>query len=289
MRLRRKRNRRVVLALADMHAGHRLGLLRPDVILVRDNDLGEAEEWSPELGETQKWLWDCYIEAIQSAVSLAGDDEIIVIHCGDATNGDIGTNIFGLTRSDQRTIAAQNLLLVARLPQVKKVRLVTGTEVHVPDCAEAQIATVLSGKTGKDIKAAHHSRATVDGVAFDLAHHGPHPGTRDWLKGNVALYYLKSAVYEARRAGQEPARVYLRAHYHDFVPVPYQEVWQDEIYHYDLCIVPSFCGMTRYARKVTRSVSQLTVGMVAFVVEDGRLGEIRPFLNRLDLRAEEVL
>lgn len=282
--------RRILLALSDIHAGHRLGLLSPATVLVKEDDMGRVYYWTPQLGATQQWLWECYQSCLSDAADLAGDDELIVIHDGDATNGDAhGGNIPETTRADQREIAKANLEPLARLPQVRTVRLVTGTAVHVPDCAEARVADDLSALGVADVQAAHHERVTVDGVTFDLAHHGPHPGSRDWLRGNTALYYLKSAIYQDRRLGKEPARCYIRGHFHEYVPVPHEEIWGGQRYRYDLTVIPSFCGLTDFARKVTRSSPALTVGMVAYVVQAGQLTQIEPFLHHLDLRLEEAL
>lgn len=280
----------MVLALSDMHAGHRLGLLNPDTTLVKADDLGRVQPWRPQPGATQEWLWDCYRACLSDAAELAGDDEILVLHLGDATQGDRHEGCMPeVTRADQRAIACGCLEPLAALPQVHKVRLITGTAVHVPDTAEARIASDLAAVTAVDVKAAHHERLTVDNVTFDLAHHGPHPGSRDWLRGNVALYYLRSAVYGDRRAGVEPARVYLRGHFHEYVPVAFADFWHGQYQTYDLTIVPSFCGYSDFARKVTRSSPRLTVGMAAFVIEDGRLVETVPLLHHPDLRCEEEL
>jgi len=282
--------RRVLLALSDMHSGHKLGLLNPETVLTREDDEGQIETWQPELGVTQTWLWECYQACLGRAAELAGKAEIVVVHAGDATNGlQFGGNMADVTMADQYEIAVMNLLPLVKMRQVRKVRLVTGTPVHVPDCAEARVAVMLANRGHKDVQVAHHERLKVDEVLFDLAHHGPPPGVRDWLRGNTGLYYLKSAVYADRRMGVEPARAFIRGHFHEYVPTPYEEVWNGEHRRYDLTIVPSFCGFTEHARKVTRSSPQLTVGMVAYVIEDGRLAEIAPLTYSLDLRLEETL
>ncbi|RPJ40106.1 MAG: hypothetical protein EHM35_00440 [Planctomycetaceae bacterium] len=290
MALFKRNTRRVVLALSDTHGGSRIGLLNPATVLERADDLGRVERWTPALGATQRWLWECYQAILSDAADLAGDDEIVAVHDGDITNGDrFGGNVPDTTLEDQRVIAEHNMLPVLALPQVKRARLVTGTAVHVPNCAEARVAARLVLHTGKEVAALHHGRANVDGVVFDLAHHGPHPGSRDWLRGNVALYYLKSAVYEDRRIGKEPARVYVRGHFHEYVPARYEEYWNDARGLYDLTVIPSFCGLNDHGRKATRSAPVLTVGMVAYVIEAGRLARIEPFTRRLDLRIEETL
>lgn len=280
--------RRIVLALSDMHAGGKMGLLNPATVLERADDLGRVEQWTPALGATQRWLWERYQDCLSDAADLAGDDEIVVLHVGDATNGTAhGGNIPDTTMADQREIACCNLLPLLALPQVRRMRLSTGTAVHVPDCAEARIAASLAG--GSDVRVAHHERLTMDRVIFDVAHHGPYPGSRDWLKGNVALLYLRSAVYTDRRLGAAPARCYLRGHFHEYVSAHHEEYWEGQRYLYDLTVIPSFCGLTDFARKVTRSTPALTVGMVAYIVRGGQIEGIEPLTDTMDLRLEEEL
>jgi hypothetical protein len=283
--------RRLVLALSDTHGGHRLALLNPATALIREGDAGQAVEWAPVPTATQKYLWKVYLEQLAEVRDLAGDDEVLVLHVGDSGWGDKHPEglLAGITREDQRVIARDNLLPALRLPTVRKARLLSGTLAHAPDDAEARVAAMLQKETGLDVQAAHHSRLTVDGVLFDVAHHGPHPGSRDWLRGNVALYYLRDRVYRDRRMGRKPARVYLRGHFHEWVEVPFREVWRGKRVAADLVILPSWMSLTWFARRVTQSAPALAHGMAVFEVVDGRLQEIRPYLRELDLRTEETL
>ena len=252
---RSKRNRRIIAVVSDIHSGYRLGLCDPNVVLLKEDDEGDICEWTPELTTTQHRLWDAYLDNLASLERFADGDEILALHTGDATHGDrYNATIPETTREDQRAIAIANLLPLANLPTVQKMRLVTGTEVHVPESAEARIAYRLGQEATKDIRCLHHARFSVDGRIADVAHHGPPPGSRDWLRGNVALYYLRDRVYVDRRNGVRPADVYLRGHFHDYVPVPMHDEWEGERRLFWLVVVPSFSGLTHYARKVTRSV-----------------------------------
>jgi len=282
--------RRIVAALSDTHGGHLLGLLNPATVLVKASPNGEAVEWTPELNTTQRKLWREYTTNTAMAAEFAGDDELLVFHDGDATQGDAHNHtIPDTTREDQREIAYFNLVPLLQLKTVKKMRLLTGTEIHVPESAEARIAWRLARATGKDVRIYNHDRPSVDGVIFDVAHHGPHPGTRDWLFGNVATLYLRDRVYRDRRLGRQPAAVYLRGHYHHWVHVSIYDEWEGRQSEHHLVILPSFCGLGEYARKATRSDPTLTTGIGLFEVVDGRLGRIVPVTQTWDLRTEEEL
>lgn len=287
---RKKKNRRVFAWLSDTHGGKNTGLLNPDTVLVRVKDDGSKEDWQPEPSTTQRWLWSVYMSAVGELEEYAADSEIIVAHGGDITHGDRhGDTIPETTREDQRKIAAENLLPLLMLPRVTKVRFLTGTEVHVPDCAEVRIAARLQNDTGLDIAVWHHARFSLLPDIVDGAHHGPHPGSRDWLKGNVARYYLKDCIYADRRAGKEPARIYMRGHYHRFVPESITEMWEGKLYKHDLIVIPSLSGPDGYVRKILKSSPILQAGIIALEFIDGHLEEIRPFIDEKDLRTEETL
>ena len=282
--------RRCVLVLSDMHAGHSFGLYDPGTVLIRTHDDGQIEEWTPEPTDTQRWIWHIYQDHIEQARDWTAGAGIVVFHGGDAVQGTrYGRLMEGVSLDDQRTIAANNLIPLLSLPNVQAVRLITGTEVHVPDSAEARIAAALAARTGIDVQSFHHHVVDVDGARFDVAHHGPYPGSRDWLKGNVALYHLKDRIYTDRRLGRQPSHVYLYGHFHEHLRVTHHEGWNGEQHTADLLVVPSYCGLGDHARKVTRSVPCLTVGMVGIEVIGGEVGEIRAFTETLDLRTEESL
>jgi len=287
---RKKKNRRVFAWISDTHAGKTTGLLNPATVLLRVRDDGSEEKWKPELSSTQRWLWPVFVNAIGELREYAKDDEIIVAHAGDITHGDkYGGIIPDTTREDQRTIAIDNMLPLVSLPTVKKVRFLTGTEVHVPNAAEVRVAARLRNRTGLDISAYHHARFDMGHDIVDGAHHGPHPGSRDWLRGNVALYYLKDCVYVDRREGKEPAIAYMRGHYHRYVNVPLHDEWAGNTQIRYVIVVPSLCGPDGFIRKVGKSPPILQAGIVALEFIDGYLTEVVAFKDKLDLRVEEEL
>lgn len=291
MALFRKSRRRIVAVLADTHGGSRFGLLSPDTVLVRELDRGDWEEWTPDLTETQRYLWERYEAHLEQLRQFAGQDEILVFHDGDLTDGVRYPEHLmpDITLADQRAIGCYVLLPLFRLRNVRTGRLVAGTLTHGPESPEARVAAKLARDTGKDVQSYRHGQADVDGVLFEFAHHGPFPGSRDWLRGNVALLHLKSRVYEDRRRGLQPARVHAYAHYHQFVHVTHNEIWQGERCTYDLVICPSYSGLKRHGQKVTRSTPFIRNGLIAFEVVDGALGRIEAFFDEEDLRTKEAL
>lgn len=282
-----------MVALSDLHSGHSLGLLNPAVVLVQTQDDGSWIEWTPEQTDNQRYLWALYTEFLEAVKELAGSDEIVLLHLGDLTHGIHYRDglIPDTGMEDQRAIAESNLLPWLMLPNVKRVRLLTGTSVHVrvEGSNEARIAYRLSrALPGKDIQATHHSRLEVDGFTFDTAHHGPPGGSRDWLRGNVARYYLRDRMQIDRRGGLRPSFSYLRGHYHVDVWETLREEWQGQTETAHLIVVPSFMGLTWHGRKVTRSEPVVVNGLYVFEIGEGQC-RIHPFTRRRDQRAQESL
>jgi 8-oxo-dGTP pyrophosphatase MutT (NUDIX family) len=284
-------NRSIVVALADSHAGHGLGLLNPATILVRADEDGNDEQWCPEPTENQRRLWHLYQQNIEQVTDLAAGDDLVVFHDGDLTNGEKYPDglIPGVSLADQRDIGYYNLLPWASVPNLRVMRIITGTLSHVPDAAEARVARELREKTGLDVKAEHHTRCRARGVLFDVAHHGPQGGSRDWLRGNVARYYLRDRIYRDRRLGVEPARVYIRAHYHIWCPETVHERWAGKQQRHDLTVLPSMSGITQFARQRSGSEPVLMNGLICYEIRDGRLFDIHALVEEYDTRQEEVI
>ena len=292
MNIRSGPPRRCVLQISDMHAGGALGLLNPACVLIRANDDGEDEEWTPEPSSTQQYLWGLLGEKLGEIADWADGDEIILLHTGDATQGDrfAEATIKDVTRSDQRVIAASNLAYICEaLPNIRRARLITGTLVHVPDCAEARISARLRKAAGIDVQSVHHVRLNISGAILEVAHHGPSAGTRDWLRGNVALYHLRDRVYRDRRGGLRAADCYIYGHFHTFVPAVLPDEWLGEWRLLRLVVAPSMTGLGHHARKTAKSPPFVEHGLVGYEIAGGRIAQVVAFTRKLDLRKEETL
>jgi hypothetical protein len=275
------------VALADTHAGHKLGLCNPQVRLPDEGPTGEQTWTTPALTAVQRWLWECYESDRQAVRELAHGDPITVIHNGDLTWGTKHPEGLVSTRHvDQYLIATANLLPWFLFPNVQAVRLIHGTESH--EFGEGTAPLVVAehlGGMGRDVRAARHGLYNVDGILIDAAHHGPSLGARHWLTGNTARYAARSIMLDCITRGRTPPDVILRAHHHGLV----WETVREGGYTCEAIALPSYCGMTHYAAQVTRSAYLLACGLVALVIEDGRLVDVRPFAREVDLRTEETL
>lgn len=270
------------VAFADTHAGHIQGLLNPDVKL--DDD---GETIKLKLNKTQKWLWEFYESSMAQVLAIAKDKEVILGHLGDLTQGAKFQDALISTRPfDQWKIAYHNFLPWFD-KGIRKAIILKGTSSHSfgDGSSDLLISEWLKAKyQDAKIKSVYHALLQL-GVEFDIAHHGPHPGSRNWLKGNTARLYLVDRLLDAITAQQEPSRIYIRAHYHNFV-------WET-IHKFnktaDLIILPSFCGLGAYGRQATRSVSFTQHGFVLFEIKNKRLVDIYPIVEKRDARVKVYL
>jgi hypothetical protein len=171
---------------------------------------------------------------------------------------------------------------------------VVGTGVHTwQGSSEALASKALSELYPKiDTRAVYHSLITLKhqrGQRIDLAHHGPHPGTRKHLKGSIARHHLVSMMNAELIDQHIPPQVYVRAHYHEYLHVgPARVRSQGRDIESRLIICPCYTGATPYTRKATRSIDHLDHGLVALEFEDG-LREVHPYYEELDIRTKEEL
>lgn len=286
--------RTVVAVVSDTHGGHKLGLLNPETVLYEENESGDLVPYTPELTATQEYLWKAYLDDMAEVWSWANGDRLVLIHNGDATQGLKYIDHLVSTRlADQITIGVMNLRPWFDQAGVTVARIAKGTGSHVmgEGSSEILIGQQLAALYPEaDVQVVYHGLLDIDGVELDYAHHGPYPGSRHWLKGNVARYDLRSLMLSELSAGKVPARVMLRSHYHEWIPEETLGIeFLGETYRSTLVMTPSYCGLGAHGHQSTRSTARQTHGMVAIEVIDGRLGEIRPLKRTLDLRTKERL
>lgn len=282
--------RKILAVMNDSHGGHSLGLMNPDVTLFDEDADGNPIPWKPKPTRTQEDLWKLYLDCIRKIYAIAGTDEIVVIHNGDECMGNKYPNRLVSSRiSDQVLIAVANLGMWLQVPNVQKMRLGIGTGAH--DFLDGSSTILVQQQLSalypkKDVQVGYHGLANVAGVTVDYAHHGPFPGSREWLRGNVCRYYLQSLMLAELDRGSTPPDLVLRGHYHSPVDevVKIRRKYKSHIY-----IVPSFDGMDDHAHQATRSVDEITFGMIAFEIVDGEIVKDYPLYETHDIRRRETL
>jgi hypothetical protein len=269
--------------------GSKVALMPPDIVLQNEAQDGTLTDYTPEATETQRYLWDLYTECIDWVKKMAGRDEVVLIHNGDLCQGiKYPVELVSTRIADQIRIGAANLAAWTALPSLRAIRIVAGTAAHNLGEASAEILAgdMLQARfPGLDIKTFYHGLLEVNGVAVDVAHHGPHPGTRSWLQGNVARFYLRDLMMSEMMGGGKPPQLVLRGHYHQFV----REELRMADYHSTLVVTPAFAMLGDHAIQAVRSPSRVVNGMVAFEIIDGEVLQMYDFVRSIDVRTREVL
>ena len=285
--------RAIIAAFGDQHGGHLLGLLNPETKIKIEDQSGRKYWHTFDLNPPQEHLWKLYTDGIENVKKLAGKDPVVVLELGDLTQGKKYISQWVSTRlSDQIFIAEANMLPWFKLKNLVAVRLVKGTDSHGfgEGSADLTVEGLLQRRFPKrNIETLFHGLGDVLGISVDYAHHGPYTGSRNWLKGNVARYYLRSAMMDEIQAGNHPPHLYIRGHYHSYAEEYLRISNANHVYKSWLTVLPSFCMLGDYARQATRSQFSVTNGMVAYEVIDNRIVDIHTFFETVDIRTKEIL
>jgi hypothetical protein len=286
--------KRTILAIvSDLHGGHRHGLLNPDTELEEYDPINHVTQiYHPQLNPVQDYLWKIYTAQIKWIGELTKGDDLVVCFNGDMTAGNKHIDLLASDKlSDQMIIAHYNSEPWYQLPDLRAVRYVKGTGAH--EFGEGSSVSVL-GKLSQgihpdiDCAVSDHSLITINGMEVDISHHGPPPGSRKWLEGNEVRYYLRDLMLRDLIEGKIPPRMVFRGHYHQYVQESLT-ISNGTFHTSTLVLTPSFTFPNGYARKVVRSPSRITHGMVVVEIVDGQPLKIHPLLKTIDIRTKEIL
>jgi hypothetical protein len=273
----------------DKHGGGKLSLMNPETVLFDEDKNGNPIDTHPKLTQSQQYLWQLRMTGIQKTLELADGCEIMVIDLGDETQGVKHPAALVTTReSDQLTIADYNMWPWFSCPNVKYIRQVVGTEAHNFGQGSSELALARTWKErypGLDIKPFYHGLLTYNGIDIDCAHHGPGVGSRNWLAGNVARFYLRDLMQRDIMEGHKPPDLVFRGHYHNKC----HEVLETGNYRSELYVVPSFTMLGDHANQVMQSPSTITNGFMAVAIEDGKITDTECYYETQDVRTREEL
>ena len=186
-----------VVAIADLHCGHRAGLTPPEYQL-NPNNVYDAK-WLKIQAEHWKWY--------RRKISGLGPVHLLLV-LGDCVDGPSiranGRDCIRPQRKDQVNMAITALDLVG----AKNIEMVYGTRSHVADW-EDDVCTALGDKA----KIGAHGFADVNSLTFDFKHK---IGSSTVPHGR-ATALLKSKLWNslwAERELQPSAQIILRGHVH---------------------------------------------------------------------------
>jgi hypothetical protein len=277
--------KRILIAQeSDRHGGNRLGLMNPEVKLFDSNR--NPPIFTPNPTESQKELWKLELENIEKLNKLAGKDNVYYIEDGDPTQGNKHPSELVSDRiADQITIAVANSEPIYGVKNLKAAHYAVGTGAHNlgKGSTDKLITDQLKLKYPKiPIELCYHGCIYYDEFQVDYAHHGPYPGSRFHLSGNVARYYLQSLMMSHIARGEKPPDLVVRAHYH----VPIIETVRLGGYTSHIIVSPSMCMIDDYTHQAAKSPDSVTCGMFVYEVINNKLLNIHEFTKTFDTRSE---
>ncbi len=286
-----------MIHVSDKHSGHKLALLNPETKLYVQTPKSGLKKIDINFTEVNEYFWNLWTDkCIAEAIKFAAGDDILVLETGDISAGNKYTEeLISPLVSHQLEIARGVMKPLLAYKNVKAVRLASGTGSHVfgVGSAEIMLSEYLMPYYPKiDMGVVFHGLATIRdmGIKIDYAHHGPYGGSRNWLRGNVARYYLQSLMQDELDAGRIPPQLVLRGHYHTPVEEIYTKRCNGHKYRSQIVIAPSMCILDDYARQKTQSTFKITNGIYCFEITEGKVG-FPPYeiSETLDLRTDEIL
>lgn len=210
----------VVLAVVnDVHAGSTVAVCPPQIQLDDGGYYGASK--------AQLWLWDCWQRFWQEVddTRKAENAKLYMAFNGDMVDGDHHqtTQIM----SGNLTAQAQAFNACMRVPlnlEPDAIAFIRGTEAHVGKSASAEerIADGLRrdgrpvyGDPDTGTSSWWHCRWEIQGILFDIAHHG-RTGQREHTRASAASLHAHDILMSHVKSGDRPPNLCLRAHYHRF-------------------------------------------------------------------------
>lgn len=288
-----------IIVMADTHAGSKVALCNPEVVIQRPivetdeegiNQLG-FEDYKPPIEPVQELLWEKYLAARDHFLLIADKDPVFILHLAEVCEGTYFANSsMNLKKDEQVQIAVANMDPWRGVKNIKMLRILSGDRPHEFDEGSAgRIVASILKKDFKDVRAMPSSLLNIGGFKVDYAHKGPYPGSRKWLEGNVArLYLIDYMMRELIEFGREPADLLLRAHFHEPVEVRHAMRFQGGMKRSALMISPSMKFPDAYAKSVTGNRFSATIGMSMIEVVNNKILDFHHRHTTVDTRTWEV-
>jgi hypothetical protein len=279
----------VVAVCGDLHCGSTVGLCPPEGLELDDGGI-----YNPS--EAQEWLWQCWESAWKKAKSVIGRDKFTLVVNGDMIDGDHHRT--AQIASPLTGIHARCAIESMRVPLDLKpsaIHVVRGTPAHVGRSGEVEegLARALKNQLYPVIKdpdtgtfSSYRRRIDVEGVRFDIAHHG-RMGQRAHTRGSYSRLYsfdiwaeqALDLVKELRGASdlrevferKKPADIAVRSHNHKF-----QDSGYDHRGITRVLSIPAFQLATEYVHRIAAE-ALADIGIVLFICNKGEV-EVQPIL-----------
>jgi hypothetical protein len=281
-------NRTVIVVSADKHSGSTMGLM-PSA----PYELHDGGTYTPS--PLQKILWQQYDECLDFVKEQRKKSRLIWIENGDVCEGihhqstqlvcprvetheNIASEIFDYTFKKLKFSGDDLAFMVA------------GTEAHASsgNQSENRVANDIecftpqfTESSGKPTRFVWDKLLfNVNGVGFDITHHGSSVGGRAWTTENGMYNRVKSFYFETLNdihsgVERELPRYWVRSHLHQFV----QATYDGQCGSITGIVTPSFQFKTGFGKKVAGDRLS-DIGLIVFVVEADGSHKMIPLMAR---------
>lgn len=284
-----ERQRSILVFIADLHTNSKYGILSPETIITEEDAEGNLVPHAVDLNPLQKQLWSWYSSDVQRVIEWADKSPIDLLVVGDISQGTFfKRGLVSVRDADTYEMAFQ--VLVPWLSNIRRLRLVKGTEVHEQgegSVPENLVSRIRGSYPSIDVTAPYHSKISIADTIIDVAHHGPTPGSRNWLRGNVLRLYIQDIMDAALKNGEMPPSLVVRAHYHTYTSEIVTRRTRNRMFRTAGVILPSYSGIDPHARKIAQSRDSIDIGLVAYEVVDGIILWQLDTVRTLDVRTRE--
>ncbi len=189
------------IVVSDLHCGSDVGLL-PELVAFDDgHTVGCGKNpW-------QRWMWECWLNALERISAIAGGDPFHLIMTGDAIEGihHRSDEVVAMKLLEHLKIA--EVALIPLTSTAAEITVIKGTACHTLDFEEV-LAKQLCLERAYDFR-----QIEMNGVLIDARHHMP-VTSRVHLEASAMSIVVANNRANATRAGHRPARVFLRGHRH---------------------------------------------------------------------------
>jgi len=194
---------RLLVVVSDLHCGSTVGLMPPDSENMAGNTINFGKN------HHQAWLWEKWTAAQKTVAEIAGDDPLVLLVNGDATEGihHRSPEVVASLIENHCAMAATALRPFSQ--RAVETLVVKGTECHTHDI-ESYLARLLGAREGL---AREKWLFRMNGCLIDATHHIG-VTSRAYLEATAMSVAMGNARLNSVRAGHEPASVFLRAHRH---------------------------------------------------------------------------
>lgn len=262
-----------VLFFSDTHIGSTVGLWPDGVVSQSGHELPQSR--------FQKWLWECWNEAVEWARKSSEYDELIVVFGGDLVEGNHHrTNeIMSARTEDQFDAALQVFEDLNNKLKPDQFFMIRGTECHSRETENAMgniLGAVVNPETGQ--AAFDYLKLDIDGIPTSFAHHVA-TAQRKHLQASAHSIAVSDEMVRAAECGHTPSRVICRAHRHEM------GIWDTGRVQ---CVINgAWQGLTRFGHKVVPGALSMP-SMIMLEYAGGWLPKIDYIAFRPDSKDELI-